>query len=152
MNLPIVMNLPTRLTRALILIALAGAPCAVPQTPAQAVVVIANNTLKDQEISAADLHDVFTGSATTLRDGSHVVPVLLKSGRVHDSFLASYIGKSDGAFRAGWRSLLFTGQSSLPRTFDSEAGVVEYVAHTPGALGYVARSTPHEGVKALTVR
>jgi hypothetical protein len=87
-----------------------------------------------------------------LKNGSHVTPVLLKAGPVNDSFLALYVGKSETAFRASWRSLLFSGQGVMPRTLDSEAAMVEYVAHTPGAIGYIAKSTPHEGVKVLSVR
>ena len=116
------------------------------------VVVIANASVKAADVSGADLRDVFTGASSSLKDGSHVTPVLLKPGLVNDGFLSLYVGKSDSAFRANWRSLLFSGQGTMPRTLDSEAAVVEYVAHTPGAIGYVAKSTPHEGVKVLSVR
>ncbi len=116
------------------------------------VIVIANSSVKSADVSSADLRDVFTGVSSTFRDGSHVAPVLLKAGAINDGFLSLYVGKSDTAFRASWRSLLFSGQGTMPRTLDSEAAVVEYVAHTPGAIGYVAKSTPHEGVKVLSVR
>jgi ABC-type phosphate transport system substrate-binding protein len=116
------------------------------------VVVIANPSVKAVDLPTADLRDIFTGASSTLKDGSRVTPVLLKPGAINDSFLTLYIGRSDSAFRANWRSLLFSGQAMMPRTLDSEAAVVEYVAHTPGAIGYVARSTPHEGVKTLAVR
>ena len=121
--------------------------------PAQAqVVVIANLGVKSADVQAADLRDVFLGASSTLRDGSHVTPVLLKTGQVSDGFLTLYVGKSDAAFRASWRSLLFSGQGVMPRTLDSEAAVVDFVAHTPGAIGYINRTTPHEGVKTLIVR
>jgi ABC-type phosphate transport system substrate-binding protein len=121
--------------------------------PAQAqLIVIANPAVKSVEVSTADLRDVFTGASSTFKDGSHVTPVLLKPGPVNDGFLSLYVGKSDSAFRANWRSLLFSGQGTMPRTLDSEAAVVEYVARTPGAIGYIAKSTPHEGVKVLSVR
>lgn len=116
------------------------------------VVVIANNSVKSADVSSADLRDVFTGTSTTFKDGSRVIPVLLKQGTVNDGFLTLYVGKSDAAFRAGWRSLLFSGQGAIPRTLESEAAVVEYVAHTAGAVGYIAHTTPHEGVKVLAVR
>jgi ABC-type phosphate transport system substrate-binding protein len=116
------------------------------------VIVIANNNVKTSEISKSDLHDVFTGGATSLKDGSRVAPILLKAGTVHEEFLSAFIGKGDAAFRASWRSLVFSGQASMPRSLDSETAVVEYVAHTPGAVGYVGKSTPHEGVKILAVR
>jgi hypothetical protein len=118
---------------------------------AQAI-VIANASVKSADVSKADLKDVFTGAASSLKDGSHVTPVLLKSGAAHDDFLSSYIGKNDTAFRASWRSLVFSGQASMPKSLDSEAAVVEYVAHNAGAIGYISKATPHEGVKVLTVR
>ena len=118
---------------------------------AQAV-VIANPSVKSADVSKSDLRDVFTGAASSLKDGSHVTPVLLKSGGANDEFLSAYVGKNDTAFRAGWRSLVFSGQASMPKSLDSESAVVEFVAHNPGAIGYIGKGTPHEGVKVLTVR
>jgi len=116
------------------------------------VMVIANPSVKSGEISKGDLQDVFMGSATKLSDGSRVIPVLLKEGGTNDQFLSTYIGKDNSAFRMSWRSLVMTGQASMPKTVDSEAAVVEYVAHNAGAIGYVGKATPHEGVKVLTVK
>jgi len=121
--------------------------CAQAQT-----VVIANPSVKAADVSKGDLRDVFTGASSSLKDGSHVVPVLLKQGGVHDEFLAAYIGKNDSTFRASWRSLVFSGQATMPKSLDSEAAVVEYVAHNAGAIGYIGKATPHEGVKVLAVR
>jgi ABC-type phosphate transport system substrate-binding protein len=116
------------------------------------VLVIANPGVKANEITKSDLRDVFTGAATALPGGGNVVPILLKAGTVHEEFLQEYIGKNDTAYRAGWRSLVFSGQASMPKSLDSEAAVVEYVAHNADAIGYIGKSTPHEGVKVLTVR
>jgi hypothetical protein len=40
----------------------------------------------------------------------------------------------------------------MPKTLSSDADVVEYVARTRGAIGYITHSSPHSGVKTLTVR
>ncbi|MGA9070360.1 MAG: hypothetical protein WB424_08910 [Terracidiphilus sp.] len=116
------------------------------------VIVIANPGVKATEISKSDLRDVFTGNATSLPGGGSVVPILLKAGTVHEEFLQVYIGKNDTAYRAGWRSLVFSGQASMPKSLDTDAAVVEFVAHNTGAIGYINRSTPHEGVKVLSVK
>jgi len=50
-----------------------------------------------------------------------------------------------------WRSLVFSGQAVMPKNLDTDAAVVEYVAHTPGAIGYVAKDSGHDGVKVLAV-
>jgi len=116
------------------------------------IVVIANPSVNQTDVSRADLRDIFTGASSSLKGGAAVTPVLLKDGAVNDAMLALYVGKSDSAFRASWRSLLFSGQGVMPRTVDSEAAMVEYVARTPGAIGYIGKSAPHEGVKTLAVR
>jgi ABC-type phosphate transport system substrate-binding protein len=116
------------------------------------VLIIANSSVKASEVSKSDLKDVFTGNATTLKDGSRVVPILLKGGPAHEEFLQVYIGKSDSTYRAGWRSLVFSGQASMPKNVDGDAAVVEFVAHNAGAIGYISKASPHDGVKVLTIR
>jgi ABC-type phosphate transport system substrate-binding protein len=134
----------------ILLFALAGAALCRPAL-AQ-VLVIANPSVGSAEVSKAELRDVFTGAASSVKGTAQVTPVLLKQGAVNEDFLNLYVGKSDSAFRASWRSLLFSGQGVLPRTMDTDAAVVEYVAHTPGAIGYIGKGSPHEGVKTLIVR
>jgi hypothetical protein len=116
------------------------------------VIVIANPGVKTSEVSKGDLKDVFTGAATSLKDGSGVVPILLKAGTVHEEFLQAYIGKNDTAYRAGWRSLVFSGQASMPKSLDGDADVVDFVAHHTGTIGYIGKATPHDGVKVLTIK
>jgi hypothetical protein len=136
----------------LVALLIAAATACPAQQGKEQVVVIANTSVKSADVSSTDLRDVFTGTSSSFKDGSHVTPVLLKQGAVNDGFLTLYVGKSDAAFRASWRSLLFSGQGVMPRTLETEAAVVDYVAHTPGAVGYIAKTTPHEGVKVLAVR
>ena len=129
----------------------ASASIFVVQAKAQ-VIVIANPGVKASAVSKSDLKDVFTGAATALPGGGNVVPILLKAGTVHEEFLQAYIGKNDTAFRAGWRSLVFSGQASMPKSLDGDAAVVDFVAHNAGAIGYIGKASPHDGVKVLTVK
>ena len=116
------------------------------------VIVIANPSVKASDVSKNDLKDVFTGASTSLKDGGNVVPILLKAGTAHEEFLQAYIGKSDTAYRAGWRSLVFSGQAAMPKSLDGDAAVVDFVVHNAGAIGYIAKASPHEGVKVLAVK
>jgi len=128
----------------------ASASIFIVQAKAQ-VIVIANPSVKTTEVSKNDLKEVFTGTSTSL-GGSSVVPILLKAGTAHEEFLQVYIGKNDATYRAGWRSLVFSGQASMPKSLDGDAAVVDFVAHNPGAIGYISKATPHDGVKVLTVK
>jgi len=119
--------------------------------PGMAQVVIANAGVKESAVTTAELRDVFTGAASTLKDGSRAVPVTLKTGGTHDAFLKEYLGKNDAAFRATWRSLVFSGAAIMPKLLNSDEEMVDYVARTSGAIGYVSASAKTGGVKVLTV-
>ena len=116
---------------------------------AQDVVLIANNGVGISQINNADLRAIFIGAKTRFADGSHAVPVTLKGGAIHEVFLRNHVGENPGEFRAQWRKEVFTGQGAMPKAFDSESALIEYVAATPGAVGYVSRISPQDKVKCL---
>jgi ABC-type phosphate transport system substrate-binding protein len=116
---------------------------------AQDVVLVANKGVQISEITNADLRGIFTGTRTRFADGSHAVPVTLKGGPAHEVFLKNYVGEDPEEFRSEWRKLVFTGHGAMPKAFDSELGLIEYVASTPGAVGYVSRTSSQDGVKIL---
>ena len=70
---------------------------------AQDVVLIANPDVQISEIKDADLRAIFTGAKTRFADGTHVVPVTLKGGPVHEVFLRNHLGQNPDEFRALWR-------------------------------------------------
>jgi hypothetical protein len=116
---------------------------------AQDVVLVANKSVKISEITYADLHAIFMGTKTRFADGSHAVPVTLKGGPAHEVFLKNYVGEGLEEYRLHWRKLVFTGQGAMPKAFDSESALIEYVAATPGAVGYASRISSRDEVKVL---
>ena len=114
--------------------------------------IIANASVGATSVSAQELKGVFLGTKSSLSDGSHVEPVLLKSGAVHEAFLKDYVGKSDAALETYYRSLVFTGKGSMPKSFATEAEVVAYVEKTKGAIGYVGTATATASAKVLEVK
>jgi hypothetical protein len=67
----------------------------------------------------------------------------------HEVSLRNHVGESAEEFRTQWRKQIFTGQGAMPKAFDSESALIEYVAATPGAVGYVSRISSQDGVKSL---
>lgn len=114
--------------------------------------VIANPNVTTTSVSADDLRSVFLEEKNSFSDGAHVEPVLQKSGAAHEAFVKDYLGKNDSVLQTYYRSLVFTGKGSMPKTVGSDAEVVAYVAKTKGAVGYVSASASTEGVKVLQVK
>ena len=113
--------------------------------------IIANPGVRTGTISARDLKRVFLLQQRTLADGSSVVPVLQRSGPVHAAFLKQYLDRASEELQAYYQGLVFTGKGSMPRQMSSDADVLEYVAKTKGAIGYVSTSASTAGVKVLAV-
>jgi ABC-type phosphate transport system substrate-binding protein len=122
------------------------------ESPASAVKVIAHASVKVSQVSPEELKGVFLQTRTSLADGSHVEPVLLQSGDVHDTFVKQYTGKSVSGLDSYYRSLVFTGKGAMPKTLKSDAEVVAYVKNTIGAIGFVSDDAITEGVKILAVK
>jgi ABC-type phosphate transport system substrate-binding protein len=128
------------------------AACAAVTAFAADVKVIANPSVGASSVSADEIKGVFLATKTSLSDGSHVEPVLEKDGAAHEAFLKEYIGKTDMALETYYRSLVFTGKASMPKTLAADAEVVAYVAKTKGAIGYVSAGAATAGVKTLEVK
>jgi hypothetical protein len=120
--------------------------------PADAIKVIAHSSLNVSHVSSEELKSVFLETKTSLADGSHVEPVLLRSGDVHDTFVRQYTGKTVSGLENYYRSLVFTGKGAMPKTLKSDAEMVAYVMKTRGAIGYVSAGASTEGVRILDVR
>ncbi len=118
---------------------------------AQEIMIVANPAAPVSEISRDQLRDIFIGARTRFGNGSRAVPVLLKGGPVHEVFLSRIVGDNPDEFRVRWRRAVFTGQGAMPKEFLSEAAVLDYVATTPGAIGYVSRVPDANLVKVLMI-
>jgi TonB family protein len=113
--------------------------------------IIANPSVKAEGVSAEEIKSVFLEERNSLRDGTHVEPVLSKGGPAHATFLKDYLGQNNDALQNYYRTLVFTGKGSMPRALHSDEEIVAYVAKTRGAIGYVGATVSLDGVKALTV-
>lgn len=137
--------------KSLLIAAMACLPAATV-APAADAKVIANESVKSSSISAGDLKGVFLATRMALGDGSHVEPVLQKGGATHEAFLKEFVGKTDAALTTYYRSLVFTGKASMPKTLGSDAEVAAYVAKTRGAIGYVSAGASAPGSKTIDVK
>jgi ABC-type phosphate transport system substrate-binding protein len=113
-------------------------------------IVIANESVVADSLAMENLERVFLGRGMKV-DGQRVGVVVLAGGETHQGFLASYLKKNPRQFLSHWRKLCFTGQGTMPSTARTESELVERVASTPGAIGYIDAGTPHDGVKVLAI-
>jgi TonB family protein len=107
--------------------------------------------VKADTISAVEVKRIFLLEKSSMADGTHVEPVLEKDGPVHEAFIKEYLDRNADALQTYYRTLVFTGKGSMPKTLGSDAEVVAYVARTKGAIGYLGATSGAEGVKVLVI-
>jgi len=115
------------------------------------VKIIANESVQADSISMSDLRGVYLQEKRTLKGGSLVVPVLKKSGAVHEAFLRDYLNRDSQEIQTYYEGLTFSGKGSMPKELDSDEEMVAYVARTRGAIGYVSATAATPGVKVLRI-
>ncbi len=113
------------------------------------VAVIANKSVTETEITKAKLIEVFTLSTNKWKNGDKIVVFDLKTeGKVRSDFY-SYLGKSPDDLKKIWMRAQLTGEGTAPKSLGSEYEVLEKVASTNGAIGFVALDKVNSSVKIL---
>lgn len=128
-----------------------GLWCGVPAGAVEFKIVV-NPSVKVSALSMEQLRRVFLLKSNALPDGTHVEPVIGTGSPAYEEFLKHCLGKSDAALNTYYRSLVFTGRALMPKTLESDAAVIAYVARTKGAVGYVSVATKTDGLKAVPIK
>ena len=113
------------------------------------VAVIANKSVADASISSSKVESVYMLKDKAWSDGKGVILFTLKSdnGTV-EKFFSSF-GKSSSDMKKMWMKAQLTGEGMAPEALGSEDEVVNKVASTPGAIGYVDAKKVNGNVKVL---
>ncbi len=103
-------------------------------------------------LSKNQVSDVFLGKVTTLPDGSNAMPVdQAETSPLRNEFYLKVANKSATQAKAHWEILHFTGRGVPPRECASSDEVKRILNSTPGAIGYIERSSLDESVKVIFV-
>jgi ABC-type phosphate transport system substrate-binding protein len=114
------------------------------------VLVVTGATSSFIALSKNQVRDVFLGEVVSLPDGSGAVPVdLPESSPLRDEFYSKVANKSTAQAKAHWAILHFTGRGVPPRECRDSGEVKEILSSTPGAIGYIERSSLDSSVKVI---
>jgi ABC-type phosphate transport system substrate-binding protein len=115
-------------------------------------VFIVNPQGADAELSVDNLKAVLLGTKTKWDGGGLIKLAVLTAGPVHDKVIQDHTQRSADQFDKYWKKLVFTGKGFMPMQAADEAALIDYVAKTPGALGYVSAASVTDRVKVIPVK
>ena len=118
-------------------------------TASAQVAVIAHKSVPADSLTKVQLLDFYTGEALSWKDGLAVVVCDLRlKGGVKDAFY-QFLGKSSTRMKSIWLKRKLAGEGDPPESFQTEEELLQHVAATPGAVGFVHTSKVNGEVKVL---
>ncbi len=134
---------PVRTFRIISILALLLLICLAAPGHAQTVVIV-NTSVSARNLGSKELMDIYTLNLSRWDDGSRITVFDLKAGKAKESF-HEHIGMSEEELKKIWLRKQFTGKARPPRSVPSEEDVVDLVAGTDGAIGYVSEKSLKSG-------
>lgn len=118
-------------------------------TPAHAEVVVIVHPSNTAAIDDDAIAKLFLGQLKIFPGGAAAIPVDQKNAATAEEFHLKVLNKSDKEVRKLWARQVFTGGLQPPTNLDDDEAVLQYVATTPQAIGYVQAAKVNNKVKVV---
>jgi ABC-type phosphate transport system substrate-binding protein len=116
-------------------------------------VLIANSHRPETALSRDEVSRIFLHKDLVWPLGGDVRPVDQSDDLpVRERFSEGVHGRPVQAIQRYWLQQVFAGRGTPPPALQSDAEVLDYVARTAGAIGYVSGGIKLPGVKILRLR
>jgi len=113
------------------------------------VAVIAHKSVPVDVIEKSDLLDCYTGDKSFWSDDKRVIIFDLKEkGDTRDAFY-KYLGISSTRMKSIWMKRMLSGDADPPEFLESEDKMLQKVASTKGAIGFVSKAKVSDKVKMI---
>jgi len=104
------------------------------------VAVITHLHTPTDTVSKTQLLDFYTGDVRAWESGRQVVVFDLKPKNETKKLFYQYLGKSPSRMKSIWMKRMLLGEGDPPEACDTEEELLEKVANTPGAIGFVSKT------------
>ncbi|WP_284450915.1 type 2 periplasmic-binding domain-containing protein [Methylophaga thalassica] len=116
--------------------------------------VIANVQVETKQLSKTTARSIFAMRVHQWPDGTPIkVFVLQDQNPTHNEFCKSILGMFPYQLRRIWDRQVFSGTGAAPVVVNSEQEMLNAVASTEGAIGYISldNADTHEGIQMIKV-
>jgi len=122
-----------------------------PEASFSQVAVIAHKSVPVDTIKKSELLDFYTADIKKWINGEKVIVNDLKpKGEVKKIFY-KFLGKTPSRMKSIWLKNMLSGEGDPPEALKSEEEMLEKIAATPGAIGFLSHTKVDNNVKTLIV-
>lgn len=113
--------------------------------------IIANNSVPDDSINRQRLQDIFLGDIGNWANGDRIQLATLRRGDANEAFLRDIIGRTAAQYNTYWKQIVFTGRGVPPQEFNNDDDMINYIASTRGAIGYISQKPESDDIKLIEI-
>lgn len=117
--------------------------------PAWADVVVITHPSNKAVMDDEAISKLFLGHLKVYPGGAAAIPVEQKNAANAEEFHTKVLNKSEKEIRKLWARNVFTGGLQPPLALDDDEAVLQYVAATPDAIGYVQAAKVNNKVRVV---
>lgn len=126
--------------------------CLVANTAWAEVVVVVSTQNPTETLSRAELRDIYLGRLNRLSNGAAVEPVdQRESSPAYSEFYRHYLEMSPSQIKAHRSKLIFTGRGQPPALVTDDSAMVNTIATSPLAIGYLDSSAIDERLRVVSI-
>jgi ABC-type phosphate transport system substrate-binding protein len=113
------------------------------------IAVIVSQADSVKTLAAKEIKDIYTLESQKWPSGERIVVFNLKSKSVLKEKFYAFIGKTASELQRIWIRSELTGEAKAPTACKTEEELLDKVANTPNAIGYISASKVTAAVKVV---
>ncbi len=119
---------------------------------ANSIEVVVNDSIELSKISKQQVKSIYLGQQTHWPNGKLIKLFKLPSEhKTHHDFVKNILGIYPYQYNRRWQKLVFSGFAVKPKDVSTEQALLQAVANTPGAIGYIKDKTTTGGIRYVAL-
>ncbi|WP_021029194.1 hypothetical protein [Litchfieldella anticariensis] len=116
------------------------------------IVLVVHPSVQTQSVTRDTARAIFAMRQRTWPNGQAIHVVVLPNRHpIHERFTKEVLGVYPHQLQLSWDRLVFSGTGQAPDQVSTPSDMLEHIATTPGAVGYIERGYLDERVQVLPV-
>jgi len=117
-------------------------------TPAEVEVIVHPDN--SNNLTVEDIKSIFLGQQNVFPDGAEAIPISLPYNDQHMIyFTKNLLKKSQRQLNAYWAIMIFSGNGSPPRQFESVESILSLVRKNPKLIAFIPEGSDSSGARSV---
>ncbi|AWB66404.1 hypothetical protein C2869_08165 [Saccharobesus litoralis] len=114
------------------------------------IVIVVGQDNPTPELSRMQVIDMYMGKYVAFPNGEIAIPIDINDDSLlRSDFYQALVGMSLARVNSYWSRIKFTGRAKPPIEKSNEQAIIDYIANTPNAIGYIRKENLTNNLKVI---